>query len=60
MTRGQNTLVKLAEQDPNSPRLLTFLARIFFIDKKPLNCAIALKKAEKLEPLGNPISSSWL
>jgi tetratricopeptide (TPR) repeat protein len=47
----ESTLVKLVEQDQKSPQLLTFLARIFFIDKKHLNCAVALKKAEKLEPL---------
>jgi len=47
----ENTLVNLVEQDPKSPQLLTFLARIFFIDKKHLNCAIALKKAERLELL---------
>jgi superkiller protein 3 len=47
----EKTLAKLAEQNPKSPRLLTFLARIFFVDRKYLNCAIALKKAEKLEPL---------
>jgi tetratricopeptide (TPR) repeat protein len=50
----ESTLVKLVEQDPKSPQLLTFLARIFFIDNKPLNCAIALKKAERLEPLKEP------
>ncbi|NWG14505.1 MAG: tetratricopeptide repeat protein [Acidobacteria bacterium] len=47
----ENTLAKLIEQNPNSPQLLTFLARVFFLDNKPLNCAIALKKAEKLGPL---------
>ncbi len=47
----ENTLVKLAGQDPRSPGLLTFLARVFFVDRKYLNCAIAMKKAEKLEPL---------
>jgi tetratricopeptide (TPR) repeat protein len=49
--RVEVTLVKLVEQEPKSPHLLTFLARVFFIDRKYLNCAIALKKAERLEPL---------
>ncbi len=48
----ENQLVKLIEQNPKSSQLLTFLARIFFMDNKPLNCAVALKKAERLEPLG--------
>ncbi len=50
----EDALVKLIEQNPKSPQLLTFLARVFFLDSKPLNCAIALKKAEKLEPLKEP------
>jgi tetratricopeptide (TPR) repeat protein len=47
----ETQLVKIIEQNPKSTPVLTFLARIFFIDGKPLNCAVALKKAEKLEPL---------
>lgn len=47
----ERTLVNLIEQDPKSPRMLTFLARVLFVDRKYLNCAIALKKAERLEPL---------
>ena len=47
----EEALVRLIGQDPKSQRLLTFLARVFFIDRKPLNCAVALKKAERLEPL---------
>ena len=47
----ENTLVKLVEQDPKSPQAFTLLARVFFADRRYLNCAIALKRAEKLEPL---------
>ncbi len=50
----ENTLVKFVEQNPKSPQALTLLARVFFVDGKYLNCAIALKKAEKLEPLKEP------
>ena len=35
----------------NSPALLKTLAGVFLMDRKPLNAAIALKKAEALEPL---------
>ncbi len=50
----ETTLVRLIEQDPKSPQLLSFVARVFFADRRYLNCAIALKKAEKLEPLKEP------
>lgn len=47
----ETQLVKLIEQNPDSAPVLTFLARVFFLDGKPVNCAVALKKAEKLGPL---------
>lgn len=47
----ETQLVKLIEQNPVSAPVLTFLARVFFLDGKPINCAVALKKAEKLGPL---------
>lgn len=49
--RVEVALMKLVAQEPMSPHLLTFLARVFFIDRKYLNCVIALKRAERLEPL---------
>lgn len=39
------------EHDPKSRPLLEFLGGLFFADKKYLNCAIAIAKAEKLGPL---------
>ena len=44
-------LVKLIEQNPQAAPLLTFLGRVFFLDAKPLNSAVAFKKAERLAPL---------
>jgi tetratricopeptide (TPR) repeat protein len=41
---------KAAQQD-----LLTLIARIFFLDGKPLNAAIALKKADAITPLDNDL-----
>ncbi|HYK89416.1 MAG TPA: tetratricopeptide repeat protein [Acidobacteriota bacterium] len=51
---AENTLTKLVEQYPKSPHILTFLARIFLMDNKPLNCSIAMKKAERVESLKEP------
>lgn len=48
---AENQLVKLLEQNPNSNGLLVLLGRVFFVDGKYLNAAVAFKKAEKLTPL---------
>ncbi len=50
-TRAETLLVEAAERQPKSPALLTLLARVFFLDGKYLNCAVAMKKAEALAPL---------
>ncbi len=50
-TRAETLLVKEIDLHPKSPELLTVLGRIFFLDGKYLNCAIAMKKAEALAPL---------
>jgi tetratricopeptide (TPR) repeat protein len=39
------------ERQPRSRELLVLVARIFFLDGKPLNSAVALKKAEARAPL---------
>jgi tetratricopeptide (TPR) repeat protein len=44
-------LVQVADQHPKVPQIYNCLGRIFFIDGKYLNAAIALKKAEALQPL---------
>jgi tetratricopeptide (TPR) repeat protein len=48
---AEAALVREANQHPNAPLLYSYLGRLFFIDHKYLNTAIALKKAEALQPL---------
>ena len=49
--RAEETLVAAIEQAPKAVELLKLLGRVFLIDRKPLNAAVALKKAEAIEPL---------
>lgn len=49
--RAEQLLVAAIEHEPNSPGLLTVLGSVFLIEKKPLNAAIAIKKAEALGPI---------
>jgi tetratricopeptide (TPR) repeat protein len=49
--KAERLLVAEIDRAPGSADLLTFLARIFIIDKKPLNAAIAIKKAEAIGPI---------
>lgn len=49
--RAEETLVAAIEQAPKAVDLLKLLGRVFLIDRKPLNAAVALKKAEAIEPL---------
>ena len=48
---AEGTLLGAANQHPNEPQLYSYLGRLFFVDHKYLNTAIALKKAEALQPL---------
>ncbi len=48
---AETILVKAIDADPKSPDVLTLAASVFFLDKNPMNTAVALKKAEKLRPL---------
>lgn len=50
-TRAEVLLAGEVERNPKSQVLLTTLGGIFFMDGKPLNCAIAMKRAEALAPL---------
>lgn len=50
-TEAEELLVKEAGQQPHSYVLLASLGRIFFLDGKYLNCAIAMKKADRAAPL---------
>jgi tetratricopeptide (TPR) repeat protein len=49
--RAERLLVDAIERQPRSAALLKTLASVFLMDRKPLNAAIALKKAEAIEPL---------
>src|SRR3954468_3122687 len=51
--RAEQLLATAIERTPASPSLLEVLATVFLIDRKPLNAAIALKKAEAIRPLDN-------
>jgi tetratricopeptide (TPR) repeat protein len=52
--RAERLLAAAIERAPESPgsrELLTLIARIFVLDRKPLNAAVAIKKAEALGPI---------
>src|SRR5262249_27427433 len=44
-------LVEAVEREPRSPELLKLLGGVFFVQGRPLNAAIAFKKAEAIAPL---------
>lgn len=49
--RAERLLARAIERQPTSRRLLLQIAGVFMLDRKPLNAAIAIKKAEALGPL---------
>lgn len=49
--RAGRLLAEAIERKPDSRALLLQIASVFQMDRKPLNAAIALKKAEQLAPL---------
>lgn len=49
--RAERLLADRIAREPTSVQLLTQIASVFMMDRKPLNAAIALKKAEALRPL---------
>lgn len=51
--RAERLLADAIAREPKSRQLLTQIANVFMMDRKPLNAAIALKKAEALGPLDN-------
>lgn len=51
--RAEQLLVKKIDASPQSADLLKLLARVFLADRRPLNAAIAIKKAEAIAPLDN-------
>jgi tetratricopeptide (TPR) repeat protein len=52
--RAEQALAAEIDRSPASPALLQILGRVFLIDRKPLNAAIAFKKAEAIRPLDAP------
>lgn len=53
-SRAESLLVAAVEREPhspNAPALLALLGSVFLIERKPLNAAIAIKKAEGLAPI---------
>ncbi len=48
---AEAALVHAADQHPKVPLIYDYLGRIFFVDGKYLNAAIALKKGDALQPL---------
>ena len=53
--RAERLLADRIARQPTSRQLLTQIASVFMMDRKPLNAAIAIKKAESLGPLDNPL-----
>ena len=51
--RAEQLLIHQIEAAPKSIELLKLLARVFLADRRPLNAAIAIKKAEAIAPLDN-------
>ena len=49
--RAEQLLAQAIERSPQSAALLKQIAGVFLADRRPLNAAIALKKAEALAPL---------
>jgi tetratricopeptide (TPR) repeat protein len=49
--QAERLLVAAIERQPRATALLKTLASVFLMDRRPLNAAIALKKADAIEPL---------
>ncbi len=49
--RAETLLLEAAEANPRSPEVLRLLGSVFFMRGRPLNAAVALKKAEAIAPL---------
>ncbi|MGH7869992.1 MAG: tetratricopeptide repeat protein, partial [Candidatus Dormibacteraceae bacterium] len=52
--QAEKILINAIRQNPESPRLLSFLGGIYFLNGDYLESAVAMKKAEQLAPLNNP------
>ncbi len=49
--KAETLLLEAAEANPRSPGVLRLLGAVFFMRGKPLNAAVAIKKAEAISPL---------
>jgi len=49
--QAETLLLEAADANPKSPEVLRVLGGVFFLRGRPLNAAVALKKAEALAPL---------
>jgi tetratricopeptide (TPR) repeat protein len=49
--RAERLLAEEIDRQPKSRELLALIGRVFFLDAKPLNAAIALKRADAIAPL---------
>jgi len=49
--QAETLLLEAADANPKSPEVLRVLGGVFFLRGRPLNAAVALKKAEVLAPL---------
>jgi Flp pilus assembly protein TadD len=49
--KAETLLLEAAEANPRAPGVLRLLGAVFFMRGKPLNAAVAIKKAEALAPL---------
>ena len=49
--RAETLLLEAVEAQPQSPEMLRLLGGVFFVTGRPLNAAVAFKKAEALAPL---------
>ena len=51
---AERILIHAIRGNPKSPKLLTFLGGVYFLDGSYLECVVAMKKAEALAPLPDP------
>jgi tetratricopeptide (TPR) repeat protein len=52
---AEQRLASAIERDPKARGLLVLIARVFILDGKPLNAAVALKKADAIRPLDHDL-----
>ena len=52
---AERLLADAIDRDPRARDLLVLISRIFVLDGKPLNAAVALKKADAIAPLDNDL-----